>query len=109
MTLDDDKRAAIAEKLNALWTASKPAILERLTTLEKNFDAWCLNPQDSAALHAAHDAAHKLAGVLGTFGLQRGSCIASELEEIVTQVEAHSKQDIPAMLAELRQLITAKQ
>lgn len=34
---------------------------------------------------AAHSAAHKLAGVLGTFGLTRGTELARELELIFSQ------------------------
>ncbi len=109
MHLDDEKRAAIAEKLSALWKASKPTVLERLATLETSCGTWQRSPQDAAARHSAHEAAHKLAGVLGTFGLQRGSQIASELEVIVTRPENDPPQNMPALLAELRAMILAKE
>ncbi|HCT59623.1 MULTISPECIES: Hpt domain-containing protein [Acidobacterium] len=109
MALDDEKLATIQSKLDAIWKASKPALLERLATLEASCEALRVNPESQDARHAAHDAAHKLAGVLGTFGLVRGSQIASELECIVT---GQDNEPLPAMqplLAELREMIVAKQ
>jgi HPt (histidine-containing phosphotransfer) domain-containing protein len=109
MTIDDEQRAAIHEKLAAIWKSSKPTIIERLTTLETSCERWRISPRDTTARHSAHDAAHKLAGVLGTFGLQRGSQIASELEVIVTQPESDPPASLPEMLAELRAMILAKE
>lgn len=109
MPLDDQTRAALAAKLDTLWKASKPTVLDRLTLLEVSCDAWTRDPADTAALHEAHEAAHKLAGVLGTFGLQRGSQIASALETIVTQPDPVPTDSMPMLLTELRGIITAKE
>lgn len=109
MALDDEKSAAIHDKLNAIWKASKPALLERLATLEASCEALRVSPADESARQTAHDAAHKLAGVLGTFGLARGSRIASEIECIVITPDHAPLPQTPHLLAELREMIVAKQ
>ena len=108
MALDDEKLATIQSRLDAIWKASKPALLERMTTLETSCETWRRHPENNEARHAAHDAAHKLAGVLGTFDLARGSQIASELEAMLTAPENEPLPVMPRLLAELRQMITAK-
>ena len=113
MPLDDDTLATLAGKLDSLWKASKPAVLERLATLESSCAVWMDAPEDSAALHdalhSARDAAHKLAGILGTFGLARGSQIASELEAMVAQPSPAPAATVPLLIEELRSIIAAKE
>ena len=56
----------------------------------------------------AVDAAHKLAGVLGTFGLPRGTELAREAEETFGRESALSRPTVArldALLAELEELI----
>uniref|UniRef100_A0A7V4XSK9 Hpt domain-containing protein n=1 Tax=Acidobacterium capsulatum TaxID=33075 RepID=A0A7V4XSK9_9BACT len=109
MALDDEKLATIQIKLDAIWKASKPALLERLATLESSCGEWLDHPENEDARQTAHDAAHKLAGVLGTFGLARGSQIASEIERIVSTPGHEPLPQMPHLLAELREMIVVKQ
>jgi HPt (histidine-containing phosphotransfer) domain-containing protein len=109
MALDDEKYAAIHSKLAALWKASKPALLERLATLESSCSEWLDHPENEDARQTAHDAAHKLAGVLGTFGLARGSEIASEIERIVSTPDHEPLPQMAHLLAQLREMIVGKQ
>ena len=54
---------------------------ERLTTLEAASTAFTEDTLSSEQVSAAAAAAHNLAGVLGTFGLARGTDLARELEQ----------------------------
>jgi HPt (histidine-containing phosphotransfer) domain-containing protein len=111
MPLSDDLRTGLAEKLDALWKTSKPVMMERMQLLEDNCGKWLLSPHNAPASRAAQDAAHKLAGVLGTFGMPRGSQLASAIESIVDKPEAATESDrgkIPALLRELRASISSR-
>jgi HPt (histidine-containing phosphotransfer) domain-containing protein len=111
MPLSDDLRTGLAEKLDALWKTSKPVVMDRLQALEDNCGKWLLSPHNALASEAAHDAAHKLAGVLGTFGMPRGSQLASAIESIVDKPDAATESErgkIPALLRELREAISAR-
>jgi HPt (histidine-containing phosphotransfer) domain-containing protein len=58
---------------------------------------------------AAADAAHKLAGILGTFGLVRGTEIARHLEQTYSaDFDPASDQDLAELTAELRSLIESR-
>lgn len=71
----------IASRLAELWQTSRPTILERMTALHAASQALAANPHDQEARECGREAAHKLSGVLGIFGLPQGSEIASALEE----------------------------
>lgn len=69
------------EAMNRLWAKYLPELEDRVATLEKA--AKYLSEGNLAAdqREAASSDAHKLAGVLGTFGLQEGTLLAREAEE----------------------------
>ncbi|HZZ39667.1 MAG TPA: Hpt domain-containing protein [Acidobacteriaceae bacterium] len=71
----------IASRLAELWQSSRPTILERMDTLHATANALSANALDQEARDRGREAAHKLSGVLGIFGLPEGSEIASALEE----------------------------
>lgn len=71
----------IAARLAELWQTSRPTILERMAALHAAREALAANPLDQGARERGREAAHKLSGVLGIFGLPQGSEIASALEE----------------------------
>lgn len=70
----------LAAALNRLWTRFLPEIRERVTVLESATRALAANALTSEERDAAHAAAHKLAGVLGTFNLEHGTELARQLE-----------------------------
>lgn len=70
----------LAAALDRLWTRFLPDILERADVLSAAADACATAPPTAQQCEAAHSAAHKLAGTLGTFGLARGTELARELE-----------------------------
>jgi CheY-like chemotaxis protein len=66
----------VSAELIWAWRRAVPAIDQRLIAI----DAALGTPVDRACLAAAVGAAHVLAGVLGTFGLRRGTQLAREIE-----------------------------
>ena len=81
--MSDDAAAIIAARLNELWRTNRPTILERMTTLHAALKALTGNPGDTKARSNGREAAHKLAGILGVFGLPQGSELASEIEDLL--------------------------
>lgn len=89
--------ARIAARLTELWRTSRPIILERITLLHSACDALAQNPADAAARTSGLEAAHKLSGVLGVFGLPQGS-------ELASSIEFQLKSDQPLTAADLSTL-----
>ncbi len=78
-----DAASIIAARLNELWQTNRPTILERMTTLHAALKTLTGNPADSEARNKGREAAHKLAGILGVFGLPQGSELASAVEDLL--------------------------
>lgn len=66
--------------LDKLWTRFLPEIRARIGLLETAAAACVANQLTGAEREAAHAAAHKLAGTLGTFNLAHGTELAREFE-----------------------------
>lgn len=73
---------SLAEAMNRLWAQYLPQIEERVRVLEDAAAAVANGSLTAERSAQATAAAHKLAGVLGTFGLQDGTVLAREAEEI---------------------------
>ena len=71
-----DLTAALA----GLWTRFLPEIRDRVSILESAIRSLGSGSLAADEREAAHSAAHKLAGTLGTFGLEQGTVLARELE-----------------------------
>jgi chemotaxis protein histidine kinase CheA len=74
--------SAFAEAINRLWEKYFPQMEERVATLQQAAEKvrtgeLTENEQQKAATNA-----HKLAGVLGTFGLTDGTHLAREAENL---------------------------
>jgi HPt (histidine-containing phosphotransfer) domain-containing protein len=83
--MDSVAQPSMAEALDRMWARFLPQLEERVATLEAaaaNFAANRLSADQRAAAIAA---AHKLAGVLGTFGLSEGTVLARELENLYSR------------------------
>jgi HPt (histidine-containing phosphotransfer) domain-containing protein len=94
--------------LSALWERSRHTVVERAALLQEGGKLWADNRLDEATRLRAVDSAHKLAGVLGTFGLPRGTELAREAEQVFGQPTPPSKVEIElllVLLAELTSLI----
>jgi HPt (histidine-containing phosphotransfer) domain-containing protein len=101
-----DPAAAIAARLAQLWRTSRPTILERVAVLKTAQAALVANAADAVARSEGREAAHKLSGVLGVFGLPQGSELAHNLEELLKSTDALSASDLMAMAGEIETLET---
>ena len=72
---------SLAEALQRLWGRFQPEIEARVAIVESAASA--AGTLSRAQQEGAHAAAHKLAGVLGTFGLAEGTALARELEHLL--------------------------
>lgn len=74
--------AAIAAMMDLMWAKFLPDIEERVAVLEKAATAVSVGKLTSELREQANSAAHKLAGILGTFGLDEGTTLAREAEAL---------------------------
>jgi HPt (histidine-containing phosphotransfer) domain-containing protein len=94
--------------LSGLWERSRHTVAERAALLRTAGELWNENRLDAAMQRRAVDSAHKLAGVLGTFGLPRGTDLAREAECLFGQDTPPGRNEIErlqVLLAELSRLI----
>src|SRR5271170_2191264 len=96
---------AMAEALARLWTKFLPEIEQRLAVLEAAAQTLATGSLTQQQREAAHAAAHKLAGSLGTFGLHRGTEIARQTEHLLADENSASAANLSSWIAELRMLI----
>jgi HPt (histidine-containing phosphotransfer) domain-containing protein len=100
---------SMSEALTRLWVRFLPEIQSRTNVLETATQALMAGSLSDGQREAAHQAAHKLAGVLGTFGLHRGTDLARKAElEFSETVPAGASADLSAWIAELQQLIESR-
>jgi len=66
--------------LATLWSRSQQSITDRLDVLRTALRTLRTNPAEKNARRGGADAAHKLAGILGTFGLPEGTNLARRIE-----------------------------
>jgi len=76
----DDAQQAMTQALEKLWNRFRPEMVERVSLLESANRALSTNKLSKDQQGQANSAAHKLAGVLGTFGLTKGTVLAREAE-----------------------------
>jgi len=98
----------MSEALDRLWLRFLPEIRQRVAILEAAAAAAAKKPLTSSDRDAAKSAAHKLAGVLGTFNLARGTDLARELEAAYSREPTPgpgSAKKLAAATADLRTMI----
>ncbi len=100
--------AALSQAIERLWDRFLPEIKERVAILEEAASAVAGERLSAARCEEAQAAAHKLAGVLGTFNLTRGTVLARELEMTFSR-EGHPDPDsgerLAAIATELRAIV----
>ena len=109
--MNESAAEKIASRLAELWQTSRPTILERMVVLQAAGKNLAENPFDQEARDRGREAAHKLSGVLGIFGLPQGSEIASALEEQLKSAAPLQVNDILQLqtrIAELDAVIASK-
>lgn len=80
--MSDTAGSPLTEAMNRLWAKFLPQMEERVRTLQKAAESAARGALDAAEQQTASSDAHKLAGVLGTFGLQEGTELAREAENL---------------------------
>jgi HPt (histidine-containing phosphotransfer) domain-containing protein len=99
------------ELLTNLWSRSQQTIAERLEVLRVSHRTLGVTPSDPVARRAGADAAHKLAGILGTFGLPTGTEVARRIEVLLDSSAALRKFDLDTLqhsIGQLQQMIEEK-
>jgi HPt (histidine-containing phosphotransfer) domain-containing protein len=94
--------------LSALWERSRHTVIERAALLQAAGALLTDDRLDEATRQSAVDSAHKLAGVLGTFGLPQGTELAREAEIFFgrpTPPEKKEIEQLQVLLAELARLV----
>ncbi len=80
--MEPAQQPALAAALDQMWTRFLPQMEERVAILEAAEAALAAGTLSITQRAEANAAAHKLAGVLGTFGLTKGTILAREAEII---------------------------
>ena len=101
----------LQQLLLKLWVNSKATIAERLETIRDAQTHMAKNSLNATKRSQAIDAAHKLAGILGTFGLPEGTELARQIEEglnVSNPAEGLNAEDLDALVKQLAVLIDKK-
>lgn len=109
--MDSIQQRAIADAINQLWVRFLPDIEARVAILEQAAAAYAEGVLTPGHCEQASAAAHKLAGVLGTFGLSEGTTLAREAEALYLTgfLDAAFLQERPMQLAlQLRATIAGR-
>jgi len=98
--MDASEQTALTDAINKLWTQFLPQMRERVGVLEAAAQAFAADRLLMNQQIEANDAAHKLAGALGSFGLTKGTVLARELEILYSRENGPD----PAMAARLGEI-----
>lgn len=96
---------SLAHGLNTIWRRAKPTLLERVAAVEIAVAELRRTPIRDSRIETGRSASHKLAGVLGTFGLDDGTELARELEGGLSHPGAREADRLEGFAAELRELV----
>jgi HPt (histidine-containing phosphotransfer) domain-containing protein len=97
-----DHPQKLQEMLAGLWKQHRPAIEERVNILAQACEALRKGQLTAEDREEAQSAAHKLAGVLGTFGRTEGTDLARKIENWLAAPE-----NLPAHSTDLNDALTA--
>ncbi|MGA2632633.1 MAG: Hpt domain-containing protein [Terracidiphilus sp.] len=109
--MDPIGQPALDEALDRMWIQFLPQIEERLAILDSAAAAFAANRLTKPQNEAANAAAHKLAGVLGSFGLAKGTVLARELEIMYSRdggPDPALSAKLTAIAAELRAIVDSR-
>ena len=98
--------------LQALWKQNYGVLQERLGLIRSVCEQLSAGRLEEQTRVEAEAAAHKLAGILGTFGLPNGSTLASKIEVSLGSPEAAERAGAPQVqswLEELEAVVASRQ
>lgn len=115
MTPDEERepipKPDLTAVLDQLWKRFLPEINGRVSILETAAQACAAGNLSPEHCEAAHAAAHKLAGSLGTFSLARGTELAREFERICSgeqRCSGDQASHLSELAAEIRAIVAAR-
>ena len=94
----------LSDALNRLWSQFLPQMEERVKAIESANQALAAGRLGAEERARANAAAHKLAGVLGTFGLTKGTVLAREAEMLFVSESGIDATTLPRLKEIVRQL-----
>ena len=106
--MEEAEQIALNEALRALWVKFLSQMEERLAVLDAANQALAEGKLSEDLRAEANAAAHKLAGVLGTFGLTKGTVLAREAEVIYEgdiETDPHAVEHLQGIARQLRALV----
>jgi HPt (histidine-containing phosphotransfer) domain-containing protein len=106
--VEQGSRSALDEAIRKMWDQFLPELEERVVLIELAARALGAGDCTAEQLNEAYLAAHKLAGVLGTFGLMEGTVLAREAENLYeagAERAALEAARLESIAAQLRQMI----
>ena len=109
--MDPAGQPALNKALDRMWIQFLPQIKERLAILDSAAPSFAANQLTKPQREAANAAAHKLAGILGSFGLTRGTVLARELEIVYSRdggPDPALNAQLASIAAELRAIIESR-
>lgn len=102
MSSEAERAAQLEALLNEAWREHRAEVLARVTALQEVLGALREGTFDATARAQANSTAHKLAGVLGTFGLREASRAALEIETILARDAVITPEKLAAYEKHLR-------
>ena len=99
--------AKLNQKLQELWQKYLPEMVARLEVIHSAIEALSRGNLTDALRNEAAQAAHKLAGSLGTFGVHQGTIAAQEIERLLSEkaMPPNICRELERNLAHLKQAI----
>ncbi|MGD1714023.1 response regulator [Dapis sp. BLCC M172] len=82
--ISQESQQKLQQSINKIWDRVKGSISERIDVVEQAVIAGKNGKLETNLQHQAQQEAHKLAGSLGTFGLNYGSDLARKIETLLT-------------------------
>ena len=101
----------LGNALDKLWKQFLPQMNERVEAIDAAVSAFAAGSLTVDQRAAANSAAHKLAGVLGTFDLTRGTVLAREAEMLFSSESEIYEQTLPVLqnlAAQLREIVSSR-
>ena len=105
--MNNQPEAEIQALLGDLWKRHLPALIERLSLLDRAAAKAASGKIPEELRAEAQSIAHKLAGNLGMFGHQQAGETASQMERILKAPTPETLASLPALSASLRKSLAA--
>jgi HPt (histidine-containing phosphotransfer) domain-containing protein len=106
---DPPEQDEFHDALAAIWTRSRPTVLERQATIARAVPELESHPDNPQLRESMRTEAHKLAGLLGTLGLPEGTDLARAIEHRLDPDAAPpDPAELRKLAAELRAVIESK-